>query len=600
MSHALLAPSSSERWINCPPSAKENAGGDTGSSYAQQGTDAHALCEYNVKKALGHKVRDPTEDLEYYDEEMEECATAYCEFIMEQVQSAKEGCPDPLVLVEQRLDFSRWVKDSFGTADCICVADGTMTVVDFKYGLGVLVDAEGNSQMRVYALGALDLFESLYDMLRQIKAYVFDDTRELRGRLFVLITAVTLLSWVITLAGRIISRAPARETVVLAVGIVLIAAIMSLSVRYDNIRAGAVPIAVGVSMIYPAITFFVGGGISGDAPLWFLFGIFFINVCLSGALKTVFLLLELVLGVVCWVISYRAPLLITADSPFQAHVDQLLALILIGASISIIIDFCNAFNRHEMQRSLAQKKEIEALSEAQNHFFSSMSHEIRTPINTIIALNEMILRENISDEVAEDAANIQSASKMLLHLINDILDMSKFASGQMKLSPAVYHPGDMLSEIVGMLWIRAKEIAAGKTGAAAAARKNGRRQGVFRRTRARVEALYRLGSAAPRGDRPAHSVRDLCRHHQARNGLDQAAGGKAHDLRQNLFSAGVAGYRRELRRRHLRAADPRGGRQCRLAVRPFLLVEIYFMWGLCPHTPALTQRWDTIPLESNL
>ena len=90
--HAILSPSSSERWINCPPSAKENACGNTGSTYAQQGTDAHALCEYKVKQALGHKVRDPTPDLEYYDEEMEECATAYCEFIMEQLQAAKEIC----------------------------------------------------------------------------------------------------------------------------------------------------------------------------------------------------------------------------------------------------------------------------------------------------------------------------------------------------------------------------------------------------------------------------------------------------------------------------------------------------------------------------
>ena len=155
--HALLSPSSSERWINCPPSAKENSGGDTGSSYAKIGTSAHTLCEYKVKKALGHKVRDPTPDLEFYDEEMEECATAYCEFVMEQVQEAKQSCPDPQVLVEQRLDFTRWVAESFGTADCICVADGTMTVVDFKYGLGVLVDAENNSQMRMYALGALNL-----------------------------------------------------------------------------------------------------------------------------------------------------------------------------------------------------------------------------------------------------------------------------------------------------------------------------------------------------------------------------------------------------------------------------------------------------------
>ncbi len=104
-----------------------------------------------------------------------------------------------------------------------------------------------------------------------------------------------------------------------------------------------------------------------------------------------------------------------------------------------------------------QKAEIEKLNAAQNRFFSSMSHEIRTPINTIIGLNEMILRENVSDEINEDAANIRSAGNMLLHLINDILDMSKLDSGQMQLTPASYRTGDMLSDIVGMLWIRAKD-----------------------------------------------------------------------------------------------------------------------------------------------
>lgn len=77
-----------------------------------------------------------------------------------------------------------------------------------------------------------------------------------------------------------------------------------------------------------------------------------------------------------------------------------------------------------------------------------MSHEIRTPINTIIGLNEMILREDASEEIHEDAENVQAASRMLLHLINDILDMSKLESGQMVLNKAPYHIGDMLSDIV--------------------------------------------------------------------------------------------------------------------------------------------------------
>ena len=104
-----------------------------------------------------------------------------------------------------------------------------------------------------------------------------------------------------------------------------------------------------------------------------------------------------------------------------------------------------------------QKKEIRDLNTAQNHFFSSMSHEIRTPINTIIGLNEMTLREKVSDEVAENSVNIRAAGNILLHLINDILDMSKISSGQMTLTMSTYHPGDMLSDIVGMMWIRCKE-----------------------------------------------------------------------------------------------------------------------------------------------
>lgn len=125
--------------------------------------------------------------------------------------------------------------------------------------------------------------------------------------------------------------------------------------------------------------------------------------------------------------------------------------------LSIIIMYVKYSTYDRILESNRQKEEIEKLNAAQNRFFSSMSHEIRTPINTIIGLNEMILRENVSDEINEDAANIRSAGNMLLHLINDILDMSKLDSGQMELATVSYRTGDMLSDIVGMLWIRAKD-----------------------------------------------------------------------------------------------------------------------------------------------
>lgn len=176
--HSDLSASGSNRWLHCPPSAKECAKlPDVSSEYARQGTDAHTLCEYKVKKALGRKMKDPTEDLTFYNEEMEECASEYAQFVMESLSAAKEHCKDPLVLVEQRLDFSRWVPGGFGTGDCIIVADDTLMVIDFKYGLGVLVDAEKNSQMMCYALGALSLFDGIYD-IKEVNMTIFQPRRE--------------------------------------------------------------------------------------------------------------------------------------------------------------------------------------------------------------------------------------------------------------------------------------------------------------------------------------------------------------------------------------------------------------------------------------
>lgn len=176
--HAVLSASSSYRWLACPPSAQECAKvKDVPSEFALQGTDAHSLCEYKLLLALGRDVADPTKELTFFDEEMDECATEYAEFVMEQVEAAKTVCKDPLVLIEQRLDFSKWVPGGFGTGDCVIVADDTLTVIDYKHGLGVLVDAEKNSQMMCYALGALQLFDGIYD-INHVSMTIFQPRRD--------------------------------------------------------------------------------------------------------------------------------------------------------------------------------------------------------------------------------------------------------------------------------------------------------------------------------------------------------------------------------------------------------------------------------------
>lgn len=163
--HALLSASSSHRWLNCPPSARLCEGyDDKDSDYAAEGTDAHSLCEYKLKKALGMDSADPTENLSWYNAEMEDCANGYAEYVLELYEEAKKICPDPVVLIEQRLDYSKYVKDGFGTGDCVIIADGTLNIVDYKHGRGVLVDANDNPQMKLYALGALELFDGIYDI----------------------------------------------------------------------------------------------------------------------------------------------------------------------------------------------------------------------------------------------------------------------------------------------------------------------------------------------------------------------------------------------------------------------------------------------------
>lgn len=176
--HALLSASSSHRWLACPPSARlcENYE-DTGSEYAQQGTDAHSLCEHKLKLSLGMETKDPTESLSFYDEEMEECACGYAEYVLGLVEEAKQNCKDPVVLIEQRLDFSRFVKDGFDTGDCVIIADGTLYIIDYKHGKGVEVFAADNPQMMLYALGALELFAGIYD-IDAVRMAIYQPRRE--------------------------------------------------------------------------------------------------------------------------------------------------------------------------------------------------------------------------------------------------------------------------------------------------------------------------------------------------------------------------------------------------------------------------------------
>lgn len=170
--HALLSPSAAHRWINCTAAPRLEANEpDSTSSYATEGTLAHAYCAMKLKEFLGYDISGETAeieqlDAEYHTGEMDEYTDTYKTIVLEKYNAARAGIPDAQLLIETRLDFSNYIPDAFGTADAIIIADGTMEVIDFKYGKGVKVSAYRNPQMMIYALGAYDRFNFEYKIDR--------------------------------------------------------------------------------------------------------------------------------------------------------------------------------------------------------------------------------------------------------------------------------------------------------------------------------------------------------------------------------------------------------------------------------------------------
>lgn len=170
--HAILSASGSERWLACPPSARlEQEFESTTSQYAEEGRFAHSLAELHLGQFLG-KCTSQTKDKlltemqknDFYSQEMEDYIQVYVDLAIEKINAARAKSEDAIIFLEQRLDFSPWVPEGFGTGDLVLVSDGVVEVVDLKYGKGVPVSAIGNTQMRLYGLGAFWYYDMLYDI----------------------------------------------------------------------------------------------------------------------------------------------------------------------------------------------------------------------------------------------------------------------------------------------------------------------------------------------------------------------------------------------------------------------------------------------------
>lgn len=167
--HALLSASSSKQWLHCPPSVRLQEGFPNESSvYAEEGTFAHEVCEYKVRKYLHERVKRPQSE-EFYTEEIDQITDVYAGFVISIIEQMKRNGIEPLVLVEERVDYSHIAPSGFGTADMLIIGKdengkGLLHICDFKTGQGVYVDADHNSQMMLYALGGLAAYGYIYEI----------------------------------------------------------------------------------------------------------------------------------------------------------------------------------------------------------------------------------------------------------------------------------------------------------------------------------------------------------------------------------------------------------------------------------------------------
>ncbi len=232
-----------------------------------------------------------------------------------------------------------------------------------------------------------------------------------------------------------------------------------ITCKHHKMNLAAFVMGVLINVCLFPIMFFVSGGIESGATVWFVLGIVYVFLLFSGKYLYIMLVLTCLADLITYCLAHLHPEWIIPMKDMTAvFTDSFQAVVMVGFTSGVIFKFYDKLYEKEREITKRQKEEVERINQSKSAFFANMSHEIRTPINTIIGLNEMILREdNISEEIAENAVNIQNASRMLLALINDILDLSKLESGKMEIVPVQYETGAMFSDLVNIIWIRAHE-----------------------------------------------------------------------------------------------------------------------------------------------
>ncbi len=210
-------------------------------------------------------------------------------------------------------------------------------------------------------------------------------------------------------------------------------------------------------VVFPSM-FRFSGGIEGGATVYFSLNIIYTCIVFRGKWLAFFLALDIISDVVTYAVAYYYPDTVTSLPSREAvFMDSIYSVIVVGIAVGVMLKaYVNAYANQQLKVE-EQNKKLEEAGKSKDHFFASMSHEIRTPINTIIGLNEMIMRNNSDEKTLEYAENVHKAGKLLLSLVNDILDLSQMEMGKMEILPVEYKITELISDLVDIVQIQAHD-----------------------------------------------------------------------------------------------------------------------------------------------
>lgn len=295
-------------------------------------------------------------------------------------------------------------------------------------------------------------------MFRKLSDKVFGRELELKERMF---RIIILLGGTTSIVGIIECIVVMDVNIIfLPLGLLLLvmAAAFLATFKYNKTEIAAVLMGIVIiTGLFPCM-FFLSGGISGGATVWFVLGVFYVFIMFSGKRLVFFFVFMTFIDAGTYVCGYLHPeWIVPMESRLAEFLDSFFAVVAVGIVIGSIIKFQMKIYEIERSVTLQQKEELQKISNSKNQFFANMSHEIRTPINTIIGLNEMILREETSKEIREYAGNIQVASQMLLNLVNDILDLSRMEIQRMEIIAEAYGTEQLFEELIEMVEVQIQE-----------------------------------------------------------------------------------------------------------------------------------------------